>query len=350
MQPCGALLAFLAAHGRHVRQLHLNIEEDDEDEDEATAIAIFTTVASCLGACGAAGSLEQLQIAPETPALEQLSLAGSRVNLGAVRLPPSLTRLRIEDASTQELPLQLTRLSALRPLDLLSAPYSAASLDPLSKLGSLEHLFLDGVAAPPCLPRLTQLHTLAVVTESGVEDVLAAVPCLTGLTCLQLAEVASFPHAVASLPRLQRLCLWSQDGTVADPAVPAGPWLQSIKWFGAPWAFLEAGTATLAAAQQLEYLSAFTMPHAGIGAAVQHWAAFWELAAMHPSLRCLGIDTHCSDDLDAELATPSVALLDALFHLKHRRPGLQLRRTPQDGSEGFWDECLECHDIPAGPS
>lgn len=174
----------------------------------------------------------------------------------------------------------------------------------------------------------------------------------------------SFPAAVASLPKLQRLCLL---GSNVSGTLPAGPWLDNLRWFGAPWALLEAGIGTLAAARHLEYLSSVTMPsfiafNVG-GPRAQRWAAFWDFAAEHPPLRCLGIDTAFhgvlnddtddtddTDDSDAEeVAQPSLALLDALLRLKHRRPGLQLRRTPQDGPGGFVIECAMCKSILVGP-
>lgn len=238
----------------------------------------------------------------------------------------------------------MAQLSALRRLDLTGTAYTARSLSALSKLGSLQDLRLTITAVPPSLSALTNLRLLAVY--GNMEHALPALPYLSQLTSLLGRPVQSFPAAVASLPRLQRVCL---SGSDPRGTLPAGPWLDNLRWFGAPWMLLEAGAATLAAARQLEYLTAMTIPTTtvdsedgggaedGAGrAAAQRWAAFWEFVATHPPLRCLGIDTELrAPDQAQARAQPSIALLDALFRLKHRRPGLQLRRTPQGGGTGF---------------
>ncbi|KAL4423384.1 hypothetical protein ABPG77_004315 [Micractinium sp. CCAP 211/92] len=290
--------------------------------------------------------------------LEELTLRGSRVDLGGARLPPSLGILQIHDNQTTELPHQVAQLSALWSLDLVGRAYTASSLNAISKLGSLQDLLLNATAVPPCLSQLTKLRRLAIC--GNFEHALPALPHLSKLRYLLGTPKGSFPAAVARLPRLQRVCLWESN---LGGTLPAGPWLDNLQWFRAPWALLEAGAGTLAAARQLEYLCAMFMPtttgysedgrsaedDAG-RAAAQRWAAFWDFAATHPPLRCLGIDTtfhRCHPRL--ERATPSVALLDALVRLKHRRPGLHLRRTPQGGGTGFWVECADWKSIPAGP-
>lgn len=67
VQRLEALLAFLAAHARHVRSLeldvHLPASASTEQDSEAAAL-----VTACLTACAAAGgALEALYVSPDTP-------------------------------------------------------------------------------------------------------------------------------------------------------------------------------------------------------------------------------------------------------------------------------------------
>lgn len=137
---CEALLAFLAAHGQHVQTLRLHVGRPvDGGESPARLTA---AVASCLGACGASGSLQQLVLSAGTPVssyawlsgltglrllhlgeegaalqcppgitrlqcLGELILRGSHIDLGGVRLPPSLSKLEIQHDQTTKLPSQV---------------------------------------------------------------------------------------------------------------------------------------------------------------------------------------------------------------------------------------------------
>lgn len=113
----------------------------------------------------------------------------------------------------------------------------------------------------------------------------------------------------------------------------------------------------LTAAPQLEYLCITSIPKPPATLAAEAlWQRWWDWAASHPPLRCLGLDMGPDD---AEQL--SMALLDALLALARRRPGLRIRRTvpPADNlswarsSEAlasdfffFWEEMLACQDVP----
>ncbi|KAL4448515.1 hypothetical protein ABPG75_005734 [Micractinium tetrahymenae] len=379
-----ALVAFLAAHARHVRTLQLRIIPAEHAGDARSQVE--AAVAGCLAACGAASALEQLFVSEETPPgrgaiflpaltrlqklqfggldtalhlapsisrlqrLEEASLSGSPIRLPST-LPASITRLCLSDGVSKHLPRQLSQLTGLQCLE-MEAFYSAASMDALlPRLPSLCSLVLAGMLVlPTCLSSLTRLDALSagpLGQESGAL-LLRALPRLAGLTCLALANPSwsTVPPAIAQLPRLQRLWLSVGAPPAGAPAMPQGPWLSSIRWLGLPWRHLEGGPEVLARAPRLEYLVSLDVPGCREErAALARWEAFFAFLARHPPLRCFGIE---SEPLNAH-STCSMRLLDAIIRLARCRPALRLRRKADTGVGCMWDEVSSAADIPEDP-
>ena len=127
------------------------------------------------------------------------------------------------------------------------------------------------------------------------------------------------------------------------------PFLQGLPYHMAAAA---AAAGVLSRAAQLEYLCSSGWPEkaaAEDGAQQQgdgRWEAFWNFLARHPPLRCFAVDTNL---IGGSGSKPNDAAVDALLDMRWRRPGLQLRRLPRyAGSQTFWDELLECEEIPEG--
>jgi hypothetical protein len=95
-------------------------------------------------------------------ALESLELAVEEISFQTgTRLPGSITRLVLEDGSS-EMPPQFVQLPRLAHLELLYCGYSANSMGQLSRLaGSLTRLETNHAAVPPTLPALTRLQHLS---------------------------------------------------------------------------------------------------------------------------------------------------------------------------------------------
>jgi len=200
---------------------------------------------------------------------------------------------------------------------------------PLSTLTSLRRLQLCDNNPPACLPALTWLEQLAVTNRVRSMDgkLDAALPNLQNLKCLCLTCRIDYERilpALASLPRLQRLFLYGHPAEGADLRLPPGPWLASIRWLGLPWHALRPAPAAgmLSCAPHLEYLRAFLPPYAlSYDSAVPEGHPLWTLAATHPPLRCLGIESYESDS--AQHAGPFTP--EATSALRLRRPQLSLR-------------------------
>lgn len=354
-------------------------------------------VSGCLSVCGAAGQLQELSVSGSTQLASAAWLSGlTRLHTlqlftsGTVVLPPEVTRLReltslffggagmceLEEGGqlpgglvslrlegNGHLPLlpQVSALSALSALMLISLPdCQPDSLAPLSGLTALRHLMLTGVKPlPSSLSTLTRLEQLLVTSCPGHTAMTAALAELQLLTTLYVGAnqynqtevdeiLPRIPPTIAALPRLQRLFIERSPG-MPDPSLPSagGPWLQSIRWLGLPWDVLQAGAGVLSAAPRLQYIYSIGTPHTD--AHVGHpgclkWCAFWEFVATHAPLRCLGYFT---TDQDYEDGKGHEHLADAAFMLNNRRPGLRLRRLKTDDT--FFDEMLDCADIPPGP-
>ncbi|KAL4428075.1 hypothetical protein ABPG75_002164 [Micractinium tetrahymenae] len=426
-----ALLSFLAAHAQHVRQLELRSYSHTDEE------AVAAAVTSCLAACGTAGALQDLQVGLWTPqsstdswlpsltslrrlrlgtvarplqlphgisrlqALRDAELTGCPLELGYVRLPPSLTGLCLRDMASTALPHQLSQLTQLHSLELDGTRFARDGLGPLAACTALHTLVL------PMRPRLslegldqlTWLQRLVCtpVEGPGFDEALGRLQSLTSLA-LGGGELTRFPPTLAVLPRLQRFWCASVGKAGAagehEVALPRGPYLQSLRWLGLRWGALQAAPAVLRDAPQLEYLSCLDAPRlldagsdgeggsdsesssddgegsegsgsgseagssglyggsSGAGASVageaekqqsealQAWRSFWAFVSSHPPLRCLGLDSneHASGEL-----------LDALIDLAHARRELQVRRTSRRGGCTFLEELLQREAIPRGP-
>ncbi len=252
------------------------------------------------------------------------------------------------------IPLQVSQLSHLTQLSLAHSNYSPEGQGALTALASLRHLHVFLCPAPACLPALTSLEHLFLVT--GTADLTlqleAALAQLTGLTSLVIrADSQRIPPALGGLSRLQRLS-WSgwDDDEPADTRLPDGPWLASIRWLGLPWPILERSALALADAPQLEYLCASTMPEPSIVMVDgtdggTRWRRFWRFLVAHPPLRCFGLDAEpydMEDEDDGPAERPSADLLQALLLLRGMRPALRLRCLVHD----FEIEVIDCSDIP----
>lgn len=134
------------------------------------------------------------------------------------------------------------------------------------------------------------------------------------------------------------------------PVLVHPPFLQGLPYHMAAAA---AAAGVLSRAALLDYLCSSGWPEkaaAEDGAQQQEedgrWEAFWNFLARHPPLRCFAVDTNL---IEGSSSKPNDAAVDALLDMHWRRPGLQLRRLPRyAGSQTFWDELLECEEIPEG--
>lgn len=178
----------------------------------------------------------------------------------------------------------------------------------------------------------------------------AVLPRLQRLTCLCLnVEDPPRPHAVppaiATLPRLQRLCIdvWEDDlhlwEQLENVSLPLGPWLQAIRWLGLPWRVLAAAPGVLRGAPLLEYLAILHAPIKYGDTAADHsqWEEWWEFVATHPPLECLCIEIGMDEP-------PSSPLSQAMCALCHRRPSLRQRCVP---FAAFIEEVKQLADIPS---
>jgi hypothetical protein len=115
---------------------------------------------------------------------------------------------------------------------------------------------------PDCLPRLTFLRSLTLMDEDDGVDGEALEPVLWHLTRLTHLEVGTFlrqgmspPAAVAGLSQLASL-VWGDDLSDGPPdaALPAGPWLASLRRLSASAGLLLCSLPTLLKAPQLQIL------------------------------------------------------------------------------------------------
>ena len=125
------------------------------------------------------------------------------------------------DDTAPPLPASLTRLTALRDLDLMcfhppSHQHQLRSLlAPLTQLTALTvPMIVDGSSRLPDLPSLQSLD-IARVADGGFALLAASCPALVSLSCCRVAIGAT--DAAARLPALTSLACWT-DFTVAPSA------------------------------------------------------------------------------------------------------------------------------------
>ncbi|KAL4421286.1 hypothetical protein ABPG75_010577 [Micractinium tetrahymenae] len=384
-----SLCAYLAKHAPPVRSLRFSSSAAGAAGQEEMAV-----LAGCLGLCSAAGSplqrlhieacvppvincmcglsaLQQLQLSAvdgaaastlrlppsfsQLTALADVELKGRTVQFEGHALPPGITRLRLEDWESTQLPRQLSTLRSLARMELECRALEPGNLRLLGSLPSLTSLRLVSLESPLAgLEAATQLQQLEIdgISSSEETDALEAVlPALQRLSILSLsfAEPQPLPPSLASLPRLERLCVKcvrpaGGEGGGDAPSLPPGPW-PSLRYLAVPWLVLHTNVSTLRSALALEHLSCFGLPEPGGEDAPSRsrWGVFWSYVEDLPALRCLCI--HCPDGLNDDLLSP--ALTKALLVLADRRPALRRHFL---GYPAFFSDLLTMADIPASPS
>lgn len=369
-----SLHRFLETHAAHVcsLELHLSLHRSLDGPSSAQLAALLH---ACMAACAAKGQLEHLVVRSSQalgstdwlPALTSLRRLELRCPGHELQLPEGLlvSLTALTEAALEGSPMRLVAgdhcttapvlleqppsLPALTRLH-LSGPCDSASLSLLSNLPALRHLAVGQCGhlspAPSCAGPL--LERLVIVCDSfNAASLEACLPRLSGLTTLCIHDSSTlclrhkpdlavlmnrdptmlrFPPALAQLPRLQRLLLDVVTRRATDFSLPHGPWLHTIKWLSLPALFLQAGAGTLASAPQLQNLCSIGAPHAAasLGGPERDWQPFWELAASHPPLCCLGVAS-----LDA--ACPA-GMAEPLLALSRRRPALRLRKVRNEWS------------------
>ncbi|KAL4421295.1 hypothetical protein ABPG75_010586 [Micractinium tetrahymenae] len=333
-----ALHAFLFKRAPPMRSLHFCGSAGGAAGQEELAV-----LTACLGLCSVAGSGDAL-----LAALEELDMSGLMVALEGPALPPAITRLCLEDAGSTQLPAQLLSLPSLARLELGCKRLEAGSLRVLAGLPSLTSL--STIIESPAFASLeatTQLQQLELWGDDfwggGKAEGVQRLHTL-GLRCHRLDRV---PAGLASLPRLERLCLdcWTSQVSVEALVLPAGPWLASLRWLALPWCILQLSAADLRGAAALQHLSCFHLPMPGGEYAPlrAQWAGFWSCLESLPALRCLCI--HSLGDTDAHPLPHSLS--QALALLAGRCPALHwhLLRLPTISTD-----LLSMADLPAALS
>jgi hypothetical protein len=120
-------------------------------------------------------------------ALQSLELFDNCIFAADAHLPAGITRLLVERDAADEMPVQFTQLPRLQRLELEGCAYSGGSLSHLSALGSsLTRLDVSAEGTAAVLAALTRLQHLdsRIESETARQTMTAALPHLTGLTCL----------------------------------------------------------------------------------------------------------------------------------------------------------------------
>lgn len=141
------------------------------------------------------------------------------------------------------------------------------------------------------------------------------------------------PLALASLPRLQRFYLmldFDSESPIGPPAplLPAGPWILSLRWLGAPLDVLVSSVEALRQATALEYVEATEADPRLVDWRAPATAAFFDWLGQHGSLRRVSFDDweeDCPSVFDSRVFAAQIWLLG------RRRPDLLLRCMYQAG-------------------
>lgn len=256
------------------------------------------------------------------------------------------------------LPLQLATLPQLQRLCLycyenIDTRSGSASCTRLASLSMLTHLCLVETCIPAadCLGRLPHLRQLAIETgqvdsaadREQLESALARCQQLTLLALnvqftQELADpedwdpLLRIPRSVARLHNLRAL-LFSIEcygSARIDTSLPAGPWLQSLRWLALPWSMAMQQAGTLAAgalALRRLFLSAPPMATAADDfekAYAHHLPAFESLVADHPALEFVG---YVGKHRYSQSWLPD-QLVNLLTRLAAQRPGLTVAESP----------------------
>ncbi len=163
-----------------------------------------------------------------------------------------------------------------------------------------------------CCPLQVLIQNAEVYVGDDLHEQLnEALRQLVFLTSLYLdfEEIQDGLPALASLQRLQRLCLGS-DG-YSPPNLPGGQWLSGLRELGVGWPCLRASAQALVAAAQLERIAVLSGLHAEVG----HSRSLFSWLAGHPPLRRL--------EFYQDGDTPS-RMRNAVARLQQHRPGLQV--------------------------
>ena len=215
--------------------------------------------------------------------------------------------------------LQVAALTNLRQLGLEDGGYASDGYAPLAALRSLRGLWLESVRLPANLSQLTWLESLTVVDEGELlqQDpehgalLRAALPWLTRLRYLTLDPMAGMDSPPAALAGLSRLHTFVWRGE-ADAALPAGPWLGSLRRLAAPAHLLANSLHLLAAAPRLEHL----FVSGGHG---EPTLRILRRAARFPSLEKLSLECF---SLGLEGSQLPAALFPAALEAQRQRPSL----------------------------
>ena len=222
--------------------------------------------------------------------------------------------------------VQVAALTNLRQLTLNFADYGSDGYAPLTALRSLRGLWLANVCwLPANLSQLTWLESLTVDDEAELlqQDpehgalLRAALPHLTWLRHLTLhsvLELKSPPAALAGLSQLHTF-IWldRRAPPAADAALPAGPWLGSLRRLAAPAHLLANSLHLLAAAPRLQHLF--------VSGADKHGDPTLRIlrrAARFPSLQKLSLETLGG----IEHTKLPAALFPAALEAQRQRPSL----------------------------
>ena len=228
--------------------------------------------------------------------------------------------------------LQLAALTELQELGLMQlGDPPAEQLGELSCLADLQLLELSSSRQlPPGLARLTSLRALHIAdtpvpdqpdveaarqSSASLAATLLPLARLTELALCNIAYAASLPVSLGCLSQLQRFA-W-HGFPLEDPALPAGPWLASLRWLSVPADAAACSMPALAAASNLEFLAArdFGSLPGCKQLPLVHWTE------RHPALKTLCLGTRTAKvEMDCEV-------LEALLGAQRRRPDLLIEHT-----------------------
>lgn len=212
--------------------------------------------------------------------------------------------------------LQITALTGLQSLYLISAAVSPEEFGALERVTSLRRLKMKQCRLPACLERLTSLRQLCLMdgTLAAQEDWPVcghALPRLTNLRQLQLANLPAPVSEALARCRLHILSICpAKTSTEALAALPSGPWLAEVREVAAPAALLHASTRQLRAATQLHHAAVLHADAAG-----NHLPAAVNWAVGHAPLRLLAVS--------GTKALPPAAWA-SLLEAQRRRPDLHI--------------------------